>query len=167
MPEETTVPLPLFGIERSAPGRLSLMACPRRGARLGADLARLRGLGVSLIVSLLADDEQARLGLAGERGEARLLGIDLLRLPTPDLGVPQREPARRLAGEVTRRLGAGAHVVVHCRMGIGRSSTFAALVLIEEGLSPDEAWLRIGQARGVAVPETAGQRALVADLGGR
>jgi hypothetical protein len=47
-------------------------------------------------------------------------------------------------------LAAGAHVVIHCRNGIGRSSLLAAALLLREGLDPSQAWDCIATARGLA-----------------
>jgi protein-tyrosine phosphatase len=159
--------LPIFTLQREAPGSLSMMACPRPGPRLNSDLRRLGDLGVALVVSLLAEDEEAVLGLAEESHKARSLGIEFARLPTADLGVPEGAPTVSLARHVMDRLADGAQVVVHCRMGIGRSSVFAAAVLVGEGIAADEAWRRIRAARGVPVPETAEQRAFIASLAAR
>ncbi len=48
----------------------------------------------------------------------------------------------------------GKGVVVHCRMGIGRSSLMAGTVLVLSGATSDEAWARLSRARGTVVPDT-------------
>jgi protein-tyrosine phosphatase len=56
------------------------------------------------------------------------------------------------------RLVAGAHVAVHCRGGVGRSSLVAAACLVRLGVPADQVWRVIGEARGARVPETRRQR---------
>jgi protein-tyrosine phosphatase len=55
----------------------------------------------------------------------------------------------------------GAHLVLHCRMGVGRSALIAASVLIVLGMPATAAWARIEQARGCPVPDTLEQRTWV------
>lgn len=156
----------LFLISRSGPGQLATMARPRGGQRLGAELAGLARAGVGILVSLLTDAEMAELGLAGEECAATAAGLEFLRLPTPDLAVPDPMATRTMAGMLRSRLVGGAGVVIHCRAGIGRSATLAAAVLVCEGRAPGEAWDLIAAARGMAVPETPGQRELIERLAG-
>lgn len=60
----------------------------------------------------------------------------------------------RMAGAIR----AGLAVAVHCRAGIGRSAMIAAAVLVTLGAEESDAWARIQEARGCAVPDTARQR---------
>jgi protein-tyrosine phosphatase len=55
-------------------------------------------------------------------------------------------------------LAEGKAVGVHCRAGIGRSSLIAAALLIQNGVSPETAFLTIQEARGCPVPDTVEQR---------
>lgn len=154
----------LFTIDRGGSGALSTMARPRGGEALADDLAALSAVGVSVVVSLLTDEENDALALADEARLARQAGLDLVRLPTPDFGVPDATEARAVASLVRDRLDSGAHVVIHCRGGIGRSSTFAAVVLALEGQTVEDAWAQISAARGMPVPETDAQRDFVEGL---
>ncbi len=155
----------LFTIERPGAGRLSTMAAPDGEAQLGPFIHALRGQGVDVLVSLLPPKEEGRLGLAREATVADQAGIDFLRLPTRDFRAPELAATQALAVDLVERLQAGKHVVIHCRGGVGRSSTLAAAVLVHEGLDPDEAWRWISAARGTHVPETRSQRKVIAQLG--
>ncbi|MFN8195179.1 MAG: protein-tyrosine phosphatase family protein [Nocardioidaceae bacterium] len=152
----------LFTVAVPGAGLLSTMAHPPGGVGLGDRLEALRAAGADVVVSLLTPEEEAELGLLEEQGLATAAGLRLLRLPAPDMSVPEQRAATVLVGELARRLGAGEHVVVHCRAGIGRSSVLAALVLCARGSTPKEAVARISAARGFRVPETPEQRAFVA-----
>ena len=158
--------MPLFVVPRDRPGTLALSPAPRGGGDLDADVAAFVAAGVTDVVCLLPDAELGRLGLADEPQALVRTGIAVHRLPVPDFGVPAPEPAAVLADVVAGRLAQGAHVVVHCRGGIGRSSTVAALVLVREGLAPDDAWRVLSAARGRRVPETAAQERFVARAAG-
>jgi protein-tyrosine phosphatase len=154
----------LFAIERASHGRLSTMTRPRGGDWLTGEFRRLAATGVTVVVSLLTDAEAAELNLLHEADAARRAGIEFYRLPTPDREVPDRSAALAIAGMLVHQLSEGASVAVHCRYGIGRSSTLAAAVMVLEGTDPEDAWARISAARGFPVPDTSSQRAFVATL---
>jgi protein-tyrosine phosphatase len=152
----------LFTIERSGPGRLSTMAKPRGGDQLMDEIRALVAADVRVLVSLLSDAEVAELGLSGEEDMARELGLVFYRLPTPDFHVPDLSAGGELADKVRSHLQQDQGVAIHCRGGVGRSSTLAAIVLVKEGATPDQAWELITAARGIQVPETDAQRQSVA-----
>ncbi len=149
----------LFTIDRSGPGRISTMARPRGGDWLAEELAGLAALGVSELVSALTPAESAELGLDAEPSLARAAGLRFTAVPIPDRTVPARSEVLPVLDGLAQRLAAGGHLVVHCRAGIGRSSLLAAAVLVRSGADPDDTWERIARARGLAVPDTAEQRA--------
>ncbi|MFN8191178.1 MAG: hypothetical protein U0R78_12210 [Nocardioidaceae bacterium] len=142
-------------------GTISTMACPAGEEALGEALASLRREGVDAVLSLLMPEEERLLGVEDEERLAAESGLVFLRLPAPDMSVPDRVEAVAMAGVVADRLRAGEHVAVHCRAGIGRSSVAAALTLCALGLAPHDAIAAISRARGFRVPETRDQRAFV------
>jgi protein-tyrosine phosphatase len=148
----------LFTISREGSGQLSTMTRPRGGDWLADELASLATAGVTVLVSLLSDAEVSELELGAEPDAALASAIEFYRLPTADLQVPDRAGALALAQVLRQKLRDGASIVVHCRHGIGRSSTLAALVMVLEGTNPDLAWERIEAARGLPVPDTSAQR---------
>jgi protein-tyrosine phosphatase len=154
----------LFTIRRAGPGALSTMARPRGGEWLADDMNGLAAAGVTVVVSLLTDAEMAELGLSGEAEAAQASSLTFYRLPTEDRHAPDPGAGRALAGTLQDLLAEGAHVAVHCRFGIGRSSTLAAMVLVLEGTPPDQAWTQISAARGRTVPDSAAQLELILSL---
>jgi protein-tyrosine phosphatase len=148
----------LFRIANDSLGQLSTMTRPRGGDWLADEMAALRTAGVDILVSMLTVAELGELELMDEGAEARTAGLRFLQLPTPDRGIPPRQPFVALVNELAGELAAGRHVAVHCRAGIGRSSLVAAGVLIALGQTPAEAWAAISQARGLEVPDTPEQR---------
>ena len=157
----------LYPVPREGEGALALMAMPQAGEGLAADVAALVAAGITDVVCLLADDELHRLGLAAEPEVVAAHGLVWHRLPTPDFGLPDSDETATVVSAVRERLEDGASVVVHCRGGIGRSSTFAAIVLMHEGVEERQVWKVLSEARGRRVPETGLQRRFAAQMAGR
>ena len=147
----------LYWIETPC-GRLATAPAPS-GSSLGREIVDLLEAEVDIVVSLLASEEAASIGLADEAAVMNEAGISFQSIPTPDFGVlDDYRQAQAVVSELVKRLNAGQTAVVHCRGGIGRSSTIAAVALTQLGLEPNEAMDRITKARGLRVPETRAQR---------
>ena len=93
--------------------------------------------------------------------------VSYVRKPIPDHGVPRaREHMAEIQAELDAALARGRRVYVHCRAGIGRTGTVVACHLIEQGLAPDAALIRLNElwqdnersATWPDVPETDEQR---------
>jgi protein-tyrosine phosphatase len=147
-----------FTIAGPGPGTLSTMARPRGGDWLADEMDAIRAAGVSLVVSMLMPSEERDLGLTEEAVAAKAAGLEFIALPTPDYGLPHAAAFRALVSQLVDALERGSHVVVHCHMGIGRSSMLAAAVLMARGVGVQDAWSAISKARGLEVPDTPQQR---------
>ncbi len=148
----------LFTVDQPGPGRLSTMAKPRGGDWLTDEMIALHAAGVDILVCALTTAELHEVDLAEEPRAAHDAGLEFVSIPIPDRGVPDPVTVlpdlQRLAG----RLRSGAHIVTHCRFGIGRASLLAVGILVLNGLPPDQAWAQLEHARGLAVPDTPAQR---------
>lgn len=146
-------------VQTGVRGRLGIMSRPRGGDWLEDEVAGLRAAGVQVVVSLLTGEEVVELGLEQEEALCGGAGLTFRRMPIPDRDVPPLDPTTaRFVEDLRDALLAGATVVIHCRMGIGRSSLIAASTLVLLGVHPDEAFARLSAARGLAVPDTEEQR---------
>jgi predicted protein tyrosine phosphatase len=116
----------IFTVERKGPGTISTMGRPRGGDWLDDEVSALRAIGVGVLVSTLTASESRELELSDEPQAARSVGLRFLSLPTPDRGAPEKSGFLALLDDLEGAVRSD-HVVVHCRMGIGRSSLVAPL----------------------------------------
>ncbi|CAG7850535.1 SubName: Full=Uncharacterized protein {ECO:0000313/EMBL:CCA67563.1} [Serendipita indica DSM 11827] len=150
------VPLPA-ALPRPPLGNLFLSSCPGKKVRLqgpvkgrgticrdlGRDLQRIRDSGVGCIICCLDDGELHFLGAPWEEycAEAHQLGLDVLRIPTPE-GFAPLDPAvinAHLDTIITRYTLRGTSVLVHCRGGVGRAGLVACCWMLKLGLI---GWIR-------------------------
>lgn len=126
------------------------MTGPPWARDLEADLDAIARWQPSAMLTLIEDHEFEMLGVPqlGERVRAR--GIAWHHLPIVDLQAPDErfellwvERGPGLVG----LLREGGRVLVHCRGGLGRAGTVAALMLVEMGVTCEEAVRRVRTAR--------------------
>jgi protein-tyrosine phosphatase len=151
-------------------GALSRLLSPILGARPPADLvwitpdiaqsgqfasreaSALARLDIGAVLDLRAEGqhEPAPLGKAG---------LHYLRLPVPDHGAPSEEDLARAADWVLQETGDDRKVLVHCRLGQGRSGTLVVAVLLRMGYPlSDAVALGRGRSRPQAPPGRRAQR---------
>lgn len=140
------------------------MARPRGNDWLDDEMTALKNQGVDVLVSAITGPELDELGLADEPRTAAAAGLQFVAIPIPDRTVPDLATILPTLRRLAVRLHEGAHIVTHCRAGIGRSSLLAAALLILSGVDPDTAWSQIERARGLTVPDTAEQREWTMEL---
>ncbi len=126
-----------------------------------ADAARLRALGVEVLVLLVEDRELREARVSDLVAVIAAQGIAMLRHPVPDGDVPADAAAYRATlGQVAGRLRAGTTVAVACRGGLGRTGTAVACLLVDAGLTPEAAIALTRRSRRGTI-ETAAQAAFV------
>lgn len=142
----------------SAPGHLLLHSMPGRREPIDQCWAEIRVTPVHAIVCLASDEEIA----AKSPSYASAVGgcsvpCERWVLPVEDYGVPSDEDEfLALASQVAESLKTGRNILVHCGAGIGRTGTFAVLVLLRLRVPVEEALRRVNAAG--SSPETPGQR---------
>jgi protein-tyrosine phosphatase len=154
-----------YWIETGLPAKLAIMPAPNGGNRLDNEIRTLKREGSNVLVSLLPADEAFDLGLEHERAACDGHGILFRNFPIPDRGIPTSTEAFLSFIETLHNdLLKNRSIVAHCFAGIGRSSLLLAALLRREGLSADDAFRRITQARRALVPDTPAQLAWVENL---
>lgn len=134
--------------------RLGIMARPRGNDWLENEIIQLKKQHVSTLVSLLESDEIYELGLKQENVLCEKHGIKYINFPIPDRDVPKYEnDVNVLISQLIKSLDAGS-IVVHCRMGIGRSSIIAGALLLAAGIKFGNIFDSISTVRGMKVPDT-------------
>ena len=111
------------------------------------------------MVTLIEEHEFHALGVPTLGEEVRAAGLEWLHWPIRDVNVPDHrfEQAWRESGPaLCARIVGGERVLVHCRGGLGRAGTVAARLLVECGIEPADAVLRVRAERHGAI-ETPGQ----------
>jgi protein-tyrosine phosphatase len=108
----------------------------------------LKATGTTDLLTLTTETEMDFLGVSSLPARAHALGFAHRWAPIPDNGLPESSVARQLAQSVAELVRGSRSVVVHCRGGLGRSGTIAALALIELGIPTEDAIVRVRRARG-------------------
>lgn len=112
-------------------GQLAGTPFPGLIAKTEFDLAALKRVGVSLLVSLTK--RKVDLEQLSE------FGIRNKRFFIPDMHAPTIEDALSYCAEIDQELSKGEVIAVHCKAGLGRTGTMLAAQLIWEGVSAMDA----------------------------
>lgn len=138
--------------------RLGIMPRPRGGDWLSDEIIYLKRNKVDLLVSLLEKREVQELDLQNEASFCKENEIQFRSLPIPDRGIPTSDAeVKQLIHEIKQVIEQSKSVVIHCRMGIGRSSIIAGAVLLPYHANVEHILQKISFARGLKIPDTAEQ----------
>jgi protein-tyrosine phosphatase len=144
------------------------MPRPRGGDLLIDEVRAWKAAGVQVVVSALEPMEEAYLDLQEEEATCERLGITFRRFSLLDRSTPSVDSeASAFVQDLARLLQEGTKIVIHCRLGIGRSGMLCAATLVGLGHDPSDAFLRVQTARGMRVPDTREQMEWVFDLAPR
>jgi protein tyrosine phosphatase (PTP) superfamily phosphohydrolase (DUF442 family) len=99
---------------------------------------KLVARGVTAVVNLRIEFDDQEAGIAPPR---------YLYLPTIDDDAPTLEQLEQGALFIAEEADRGGSVFVHCGAGVGRAPSVAAAYLVHTGMSPQEAWACIREAR--------------------
>lgn len=149
-----------------APGKYQETAMTGAWARdLDLDLCEIRKWGARHLVTLIEPSELHELRIPSLPERASQHGLVWHGLPITDGAAPDRrflDPWSALGPMLSRKLLAGAKIVVHCKGGLGRAGTVASMLLLQSGAAADgeEAILQVRSARPGAI-ETLEQEAFI------
>lgn len=138
--------------------KLGIMARPRGGEWLEGEIENLKRQKVGLLVSLLEEAEIAELELAKEEDFCKKHAVLYINFPIVDRDIPRKDhKTDEFIEHLATKISEGLSIVIHCRMGIGRSSIISASILLLKGLKTDTILRHITQVRGLKVPDTTQQ----------
>lgn len=144
---------------------LGIMARPRGNDWLEDEIKGLANRGIDCLVCLLEYHEIIELGLEKERKYAEENNIDFIHFPIEDVNTPKNEnDYLKLIEQLFHILNTDKKIVIHCRMGIGRSSVLASGILIKNGVEPTTVFEKISKHRNLNVPDTEVQKNWVLNL---
>jgi protein-tyrosine phosphatase len=131
------------------------MARPRGNEWLKDEIVNIKKQNVDLLVSLLERDEILELGLQNEDAICKSTDIEFINFPIVDRNIPKAgDKIDWLINQLTAKIDSGLSIVIHCRMGIGRSAILAASILLQKGFKADDVIAEICKIRGLKVPDT-------------
>jgi protein-tyrosine phosphatase len=120
----------------TGPGRLLAGPMPHRP--LEPSLRRIRDEGGTVVLCLLQDTDLPHEILDDLLGAYRGAGLEVLRFPVSDWGVPDDPDAfAALVSDLLARLQRGEGVFVHCHAGQGRTGIVLACLLRAAGFTGD------------------------------
>ncbi|KPQ00139.1 MAG: ADP-ribosyl-[dinitrogen reductase] hydrolase DraG [Rhodobacteraceae bacterium HLUCCA12] len=133
-------------------GRLGITFCPGKkgdsvfGAGwdrdLDLDMDAIKVWGADAVLTLIEDHEFDMLGVPQLGAAVKARGIEWFHFPIRDLDIPTNDAMdtwAALSAQMHRTLERGGRVLVHCRGGLGRAGTIAALLLTERDWSAPQA----------------------------
>ncbi len=144
-------------------GDFQVAARPRGEPWLRTDLQHLHDQGIRLVASLLTEAENRELALQREAELAREVGLEFLSFPILDRSVPpDRTRFEQFASDLFLRINSGISAHIHCRAGLGRAPLLGCAILVQSGLTREQAWELLAAQK---VPDTDEQRAWVRNKG--
>lgn len=135
--------------------KLAMMPRPRGGDWLEDEIIKLKRQDIDIVVSLLESMEEFNLELSKEQHYCKKHKIQFINYPIKDRGIPEDRVAyNELIGIIYQSLKAYKSIVVHCRMGIGRTSLLCASILLKCGLKVETIFPLLSEIRTLKVPDT-------------
>jgi protein-tyrosine phosphatase len=114
-------------------------------------LAQMRHLGITAVINMREESDDARRGLALDH---------YLWLSTTDDAPPTPEDLDRGVEFIRQHIAERRGVYIHCAAGVGRAPMMAAAYLVRTGMSAAQAWDAIRQVRPFIRPTPPQIRAL-------
>ncbi|WP_271766720.1 protein-tyrosine phosphatase family protein [Aquimarina algiphila] len=145
-------------------GNLGMMARPKGNDWLEDEIRALKNVEVNTIVSLLEKHEEITLEITEEAFFCKKYDIEYINFSIPDRGIPKEiDPFIALITHIDNQLKDHKKVIVHCRMGIGRTAMVVGAILIKNGIDPEYVFEHLSKTRTLTVPDTEEQKEWVKD----
>jgi len=143
-------------------GSLHVMAAPK-ARQLHNHIRFLKMNGITKVLCLMEPDEMERVNIGAEEQTCLHEGIKYENFPIVDHSVTERDRLQAMLKRVLEEIRAGENLVVHCFAGIGRTGIVSCGLLIEDGMTAEEAIDLVSEKRHLKVPETSEQTQFVKD----
>lgn len=135
--------------------KLGIMPRPRGDDWLEEEIIKFKKQHIGTWVSLLEQHEINELGLRNQQTLSSKHELEYINFPIVDRSVPEKgSKIDSLIETLYQKTQTGNSVVIHCRMGIGRSSIIAGCILLKAGFKTNQILQKITSARGLKVPDT-------------
>jgi protein-tyrosine phosphatase len=135
--------------------KLGIMPRPRGDDWLEEEIIKFKKQNIGTWVSLLEQHEINELGLRNQQSLCSKHKLEYINFPIVDRSIPEKgNKIDSLIETLYQKAKTGNSVVIHCRMGIGRSSIIAGCILLKAGFKTDQILQKITSARGLKVPDT-------------
>lgn len=148
----------IYWIKEPTNSQLGMMARPRGNDWLADEIKKLKNYRVDEVVSLLELHEIQALELEQEAFFCAQNNISYTHFPIPDRGVPNIDQFIQLITAINTALKSGKKIVIHCRMGIGRTALVAAGILLLNNGDPKTVFNVLSETRTLNVPDTNEQK---------
>ena len=118
-------------------------------ATAGAKLLALLACGIRAFVDLTEADERLEPyeALLEEQATALGLAVSHIRMPIPDMGVPDQDGMRTILDTIAEAIKNDTPVYLHCLGGIGRTGTVVACWLADRGLAGKDVFETLARLR--------------------
>lgn len=117
--------------------------CPgTKEADLTSSIHTLKEAGADIIISMLPDDEMAKLKVTKLGKETEQQGMMWYQLPVEDDHAPEQDffsAFNPVKEAILGHLKEKKTLVIHCRGGTGRTGMMAAILLLESGYQWEQA----------------------------
>jgi len=148
----------IYWLDNLKKGNLGMMARPKGNDWLNDEIKKLSFKGVNTVISLLEKHEEEELELEKEKTFCERYDIEFINFPIQDRDVPKNSKSFiKLINGIDKSLQENKKIVVHCRMGIGRTSVVVAGGLIKNNFEPIYVFDYLSKIRTLSVPDTNAQ----------
>ena len=149
----------IYWVDQLQKGKIGMSTRPRGGEWLEIDIQKLVLASTDILVSLLNHSEIKELKLETEKTISHQLGIEYINYEIEDRHVPESLITfKKLIFYLHGQLLKGKTIVIHCKMGIGRTSIVSASLLSIYSSFYNDVFTLLSNVIGLTVPDIEEQK---------